>query len=210
MIPSTHRSPTADLLEARPVVLLDGAVAGEIARRGGALHPVVWSALAHDVDPELVRGVHEAYLGAGADVVTANTFATSRHVLAAVGRAAEAPALTRRAVEIARSAVERSADGRRVLVAGSLSNTLAWRSGTFAPDPRFVPDPATEAESYREAATALAGAGADLILLEMMRDVERASLAAAAAKATGLDVWIGLSASLRGDGSVVGWDLESE
>ena len=99
---------------------------------------------------------------------------------------------------------------RDVEVAGSMSNNRAWIPGTFSPDPRFLPTPAEEAANYREMAETLAAAGVDLILLEMMRDIDRASLVTAAAVETGLPVWIGLSCSLLADGSAVAWDMHTE
>lgn len=59
-------------------------------------------------------------------------------------------------------------------------------------------------------ADALAEAGADLIILEMMSDVEQASRLAEAAKTTGLPLWIGISSSLHADGSVTAWDMHNE
>ena len=61
------------------------------------------------------------------------------------------------------------------------------------------------ADSYREHADALAEAGCDFILAEMMIDTENAALVLDAANGTGLPVWIGLSASVDSDGRVTGY-----
>ena len=53
-------------------------------------------------------------------------------------------------------------------------------------------------------------AGCDLLVMEMMMDVERASRAAEAALATGLPVWVGISTSRGPEGAMVGWDIASE
>jgi S-methylmethionine-dependent homocysteine/selenocysteine methylase len=47
--------------------------------------------------------------------------------------------------------------------------------------------------NYREQAELLAEAGADLIALEMIDNVERAAPAIRAALATGLPIWVGFS-----------------
>ncbi|MDP6772072.1 MAG: homocysteine S-methyltransferase family protein, partial [Anaerolineales bacterium] len=84
---------------------MDGAIGSEIARLGGAMDSAAWCAVANKTHPDVVRQVHEEYIRAGADVVTANTFATNRHVLAGAGLADQAVMITARAVELAREAV---------------------------------------------------------------------------------------------------------
>ncbi|MEE2777286.1 MAG: homocysteine S-methyltransferase family protein [Acidobacteriota bacterium] len=187
-------------------ILLDGGVGTEIRRRGATMDSAAWCAVANRTDPDIVRGVHEDYLRAGADILTANTFATARHVLDGAGIGDEAPALTRRAVELAIEARERVASDREIPIAGSMSNTVAWIAGTFSRDPRFFPTPEQEITNYREVAESLAEAGVDLIVLEMMLDLDRAARAIAAAAETGLPLWIGMSATLLDDGTVLAWD----
>ena len=53
-----------------------------------------------------------------------------------------------------------------------------------------------------EQADILARAGADLLVLEMMRDVDYAAGAVDAARATGLPVWVGFSCRRAADGTV--------
>jgi homocysteine S-methyltransferase len=79
---------------------------------------------------------------------------------------------------------------------------VAWVRGTVSPDPQFLPTPEEEFNNYQEVAQTLANAGVDLIIMEMMRDIDRSSLAISAAVETGLPVWIGTSCTLRNDGSV--------
>ena len=130
-----------DQLARREIIVLDGAVGGEIARLGGAMDAAAWCGVANISHPEIVRRVHEEYIRAGSNVVTANTFATCRHVLAGAGLADEAVSITTRAVELARAAVNEVAPDRPVAVAGSMSNNFAWLPGTVSPDPRFPPTP---------------------------------------------------------------------
>ena len=199
-----------DKLSKREIIVLDGAIGSEIARLGGTMDGAAWCAVANKTHPDVVRRVHAEYVRAGADVVTANTFATCRHVLAGAGLADESVRITARAVELAREAVNEVAPDRPVAIAGSMSNNVAWIPGTVSPDPRFLPTPAQEAANYREMAETLATAGVDLIVLEMMADIDHASLVTAAAVETGLPVWIGVSCSLLADGSVTAWDMHVE
>ena len=94
-----------DKLESGGVIVLDGATGSEISRLGGEMSSSAWCALANMTHPNTVRLVHEEYLRAGADVITANTFATCRHVLAGAGLEDQTVAINTRAVELARQAL---------------------------------------------------------------------------------------------------------
>ena len=193
-------------LEAGDIIVLDGAMGTEIARYGATMDSAAWCGVANKSHPDVVRQVHEDYIRAGADMVTANTFATCRHVLDGAGLGDETVAINRRAVELAREACDRVAADRPIAVAGSLSNMVAWIPGTVSADPAYAPSADQEAANYRE----MADAGADLIIMEMMLDIEHAKAAIAAAVATGLPVWIGISCTRRPDGRMVGWDTTAE
>jgi homocysteine S-methyltransferase len=58
-------------------VILDGGLATELERHGADLHDPLWSAKLLLEDPGLIRQVHEAYVAAGADVVTTATYQLS-------------------------------------------------------------------------------------------------------------------------------------
>ena len=156
-----------------------------------------WSGLAAHTHPEIVRAVHAAYVDAGAEVIIANTFGTTRYLLEAVGLGGEFERINRRAVELAREA--RDAAGKstdEVAIAGSLSNLpLNMSPGRYPPRVR-------ERADLRELADTLAHAGVDLIALEMLQETRHASMAMAAAVDTGLPVWLGVSATLRRTGLV--------
>ena len=59
-------------------IFLDGGNGSEIANLGGEMTPA-FSALATITAPEIVRQVHENFMDAGCDLITANTFSTTRH-----------------------------------------------------------------------------------------------------------------------------------
>src|SRR4029077_5221760 len=107
---------------------------------------IAWSAAALVTHPETVRSVHEDYLRAGAEVLIANSFATSRHVLTAAGLGDRVQELNRRSIELAKEAVGRAALDRPVWIAGSISRFVP--SG----DNQQRPTPAEERASYREQA----------------------------------------------------------
>ena len=197
-------------LSNKEIIVLDGATGSEIARLGATMNSSAWCGAANKTHPDIVRQVHEEYIRAGADVVTANTFSTSRHILASAGLADETVSINARAVELAREAVHNVSPERPIAVAGSMSNMHAWIPGTVSPDPRFLPTPEEEFDNYREVAQTLAESGVDLILMEMMTDIDLSSMAISAAVETGLPVWIGNSCTLRDDGSASVWNPHSE
>ena len=144
--------------------------------------------------PDVVRAVHEDYLRAGAEILITNTFGTSRHVLTAAGLGDRVEELNRRSVELAREARDRVAPDYPVWIAGSISS--------FVPSGDYHRRPAREAErtSYREQAELLAEAGADLLALEMIRDIDQGQVIVEAAVATGLPVWAGVTCRFDTDG----------
>lgn len=180
------------------IVLIDGGTGGELARRGVGMSPLVWSGLAARDSASTLRAVHADFVRAGAEVVTTNTFGTTRFVLERAGLGGEFAAINRRAVAAAVSAREAAA-GRPIAIAGSMS--------CLPPgfDAAAYPPAAVERDAYLELALLLAEAGVDAIALEMIQDAEHGRLAMAAALETGLPVWLGISAR-RADGRLVAYD----
>ncbi|MEZ4864184.1 MAG: homocysteine S-methyltransferase [Caldilineaceae bacterium] len=73
------------LLAQSDVVLLDGAMATELERRGADLWDPLWSAKVLLENPDLIRQVHYDYFVAGADVAITATYQASFAGLAARG-----------------------------------------------------------------------------------------------------------------------------
>jgi homocysteine S-methyltransferase len=185
--------------ESGGTLLLDGGTASELRRRGVKLDPAAWSALGSLTHYDLLCSVHEDYIAAGADLITTNTFATTRFVLDAAGYGEQFATINARAVAAARQA--RDAAGRDVLIAGSMS-CLPPRFDVHA-----YPDERVESAAYRELAETLAEAGVDLLLLEMMQETRHAPLACSAARGTGLPYWLGVSCRLGAGSRLVGFDF---
>lgn len=171
------------------IVLIDGATGTDIERRGVPMIENAWcgvSALTHGDD---VRAVHRAHIDAGAELLIANTYASSRHLLALAGHENSFEEINRRAVELAIQA-RTEAGCPDVLVAGSMSTTR--QGGPYA-------DVDVARSNFGEQARILADAGADIILLEMMRDIEQTEVCLDAAYAADLPVWLGISCVLIDD-----------
>lgn len=100
------------------LTILDGGTGRELARIGAPFRQPEWSALSLIEAPHFVSRVHEAYVGAGADVITTNSYAIVPFHIGAdrfKGRGAEWAALAGR---LAREVADRAK--RDVRVAGSL------------------------------------------------------------------------------------------
>jgi homocysteine S-methyltransferase len=127
---------------------------------------------------DVVRGILESYVAAGADVIETNTFRANRVHLAKFGLAEKVFELNYRGARLARSVA-----GRHVFVAGSVGPLGAGSEAQDLSDARRV-------EAYAEQAAALAAGGVDLLLLETFTNVTevRAAIRAAKKAAAGMPV----------------------
>lgn len=136
------------------LVFVDGGMGTMLQAAGlaGGEAPERWN-LTH---PETVAEVHRAYLAAGCDIVTANTFGATG---ARFG--AELQKVIQAGVELARQGVEEAGHGFAAFDMGPTGKLLA----------PYGELPFREAVSlYRQAAAWGAEAGADLIIIETMGD----------------------------------------
>ncbi|HEU4951981.1 MAG TPA: bifunctional homocysteine S-methyltransferase/methylenetetrahydrofolate reductase [Holophagaceae bacterium] len=127
------------------------------------------------VDPAAVRGIHEGFRSAGAQVLTTNTWAANRAKLAAYGLAEKLGEINRRGAALAREALA-TAPGE------------GWVAGCLGPlglriEP-WGPTSFEEAKAlFTEQAEALIDSGVDLIALEAFEDLNEIRQAIAAVKA---------------------------
>jgi S-methylmethionine-dependent homocysteine/selenocysteine methylase len=193
-------------LDRGEVLVLDGATGTELQRRGAPMDAAAWCGPATLQHHALLTDIHRDYIEAGADVVTANTFAASRLMLGAAGLGDRVGDVVARAVEAAQLARKQLGVEGRVAVAGSLSHMVPVAAGTDVVDPNLVPSQAAIADAFHELAGHLKANGVDHIMLEMMYNPARTPLAVTAALETGLPVWFGASARRVEDGTVLAFD----
>lgn len=173
------------------ILLVDGATGTELQARGASVldHITsIWSAQVLLEDPDKVVEVHDAYIEAGADVITVNNYAVTRPLLAREGLDHRFAELTDCALDLA----ERSRDkaNRPVQIAGSMPPLeTSYRPG-------LVLDDATLLRDYEEMVERLAPR-VDILLCETMSCAREARAAVQAACGAGLPVW--LSWTLQGD-----------
>lgn len=151
------------------VVVFDGAIGTQLYERGLYINRSFDDANLSQQD--LVRSVHAAYLAAGAQVLTTNTYGSNRIKLARYGLEEQAEAINRHGVSLAREVA-----GSAAFVAGSVGPT------------GLTPTMLTDAElaqirgAFREQIRAQAEAGADLLVLETFRQLSEVRLAIEAAR----------------------------
>ena len=126
-------------LDAGTAIVIDGATGTELERRGAAMNSDVWCAMATLSDPEILRSVHQDYIGAGARVIAANTFSAGLNMLGPAGLGEHFEDIVRIAVEMAFEARDRMNATERVAVAGSMSHQMPLPPGTDQRDSRSLP-----------------------------------------------------------------------
>lgn len=118
---------------ARHITLLDGGTGRELKRLGAPFRQPEWSALALMEAPAFVSRVHEAFIRAGADVITTNSYAVVPFHIGAKNFERDGFRLARLAGHLARQAADEAE--HRVLVAGSLPPICgSYRAEWFHPD----------------------------------------------------------------------------
>ncbi|WP_188236691.1 homocysteine S-methyltransferase family protein [Sphingopyxis sp. LK2115] len=133
---------------------------------------------------DVVTAIGEAYLAAGSDIVSTNTFSANRISQADYGAEALVADINRESARLAREAADRFAalDGRRRFVAGAVGPTNKTLS--LSPDvnnPGFREIDFDELKDvYLEQVVALAQGGADFILIETIFDTLNAKAGIAA------------------------------
>ena len=152
-----------------------------------------------------------AYIEAGADIITTNSFNANRISLADEGRAGQAAELAFEAARRARGVAD--AAGRKVYVAGSVGPTgKSLTLASDASDPAFRPYGFDDfVEAYKEEIDALARGGADLILLETCFDSLNAKAAIYAIDLLGnpLPLIVSATVSDRSGRTLTGQTLEA-
>jgi 5-methyltetrahydrofolate--homocysteine methyltransferase len=135
--------------------------------------------------PDIIRGIHLAYLQAGADIIETNSFNSTAIAQADYGAEALVHELNQAAARLARDAADEveARTGTPRYVAGALGPTN--RTASLSPD---VSDPARRnvtfdelVAAYADAAAGLLDGGADLLLVETVFDTLNAKAAIFAA-----------------------------
>ncbi len=149
------------------LLVADGAIGTMLYARGVPIE-VCFDEI-NQSRPELIRRIHEEYVDAGAGLIETNTYGANALSLTKYNLEDQAESLNARGVEIARQAA-----GSRAYVAGAVGPARGL--------PHLEYTEADHDRAYREQITALAGGGADAILLETFLRLDEITRALAASR----------------------------
>ncbi|QKF07105.1 dihydropteroate synthase [Berryella wangjianweii] len=153
-----------DAIEGRRFLLFDGAM-GTMLQQAGLVAGELPELLC-ETDPQAIIAIHRAYVDAGAQVATANTFGANARKL---GSAEAVARVHRAAIDCAR------ASGARYVAADiGPTGALLEPIGTFTFDEAY--------ELFAQQMRAARDAGADIVLIETMTDLLEMKAAVLAAK----------------------------
>lgn len=170
------------------VLISDGGLATELEARGNDLSDALWSARLLSDAPQEITAVHTAYFRAGAQIATTASYQASFDGFSARGISRnEAVELLRRSVELAAKA--RDATGGR-LVAASIGPYGAALADGSEYRGRYGLSVSQLRRWHRPRLEVLADAGADLLALETVPDVDEAEALVDLVRAVGTPAWL--------------------
>lgn len=178
--------PFLDSVREERILIFDGAMGTQLEERG--VHP---GPEANTKTPDMVMDVHRAYIAAGADVLITNTLTANRLALGRSGEAENIFEYNTAGVKLCREVA-----GDMAYVAGDVGATGRFLEpyGDFT-EKQFH-------EVFSEQAKILADAGADVIIIETMTDLNEAIVAIKACKSA---VTIPVIASMSFDPGAAGY-----
>lgn len=157
----------------KKILLFDGSMGALIGQMG--IHTTCPDELAVS-SPEVISGIHQRYIEAGADVILTDTFGATDMALAHKGKKGLSEKITKAAVALAKEAAK-----ERALVAVDIGPTseFLYPVGQYKAEDFF--------ETFLTQLRAAKEAGADFAMVETQTDVSEARCALLAAKEAGLD-----------------------
>ena len=184
------------------LMVLDGALATELERRGANLNDALWSAKLLIEQPELIRAVHADYFAAGADVATTASYQATFEAFTRRGMSrAEAADLMRLSVTLACEARDAfwaepaNRVGRlRPLVAASVGPYGAMLADGSEYRGNYGLSRTALADFHRERMQVLSTSGADLLACETIPCLDEAlAIADVLAEQNNITAWISFS-----------------
>jgi homocysteine S-methyltransferase len=171
------------------VLLTDGGLATELEARGHDLSDDLWSARLLVDAPEEIVAVHCAFFRAGASIATTASYQASFDGFAERGISQdEAARLLRRSVELAKAA--RDEVGGERWVAASVGPYGAALANGEEYVGRYGLSVAQLADWHRPRLEVLADAGADVLAVETVPDVEEAEALVGLINELGVPAWL--------------------
>ena len=168
-----QNNPLTAILNDRPFVLLDGAMATELEARGCDLADSLWSAKVLMENPQLIYDVHLDYFRAGAQVAITASYQATPDGFAARGLdAAQSRALIIKSVELARQARDayraENPAAQGLLIAGSVGPYGAYLADGSEYRGDYQRSAQVFQDFHRPRVEALLDGGVDLLACETL------------------------------------------
>ncbi len=177
-------------LPSESVLISDGGLATELEARGHDLSDPLWSAKLLADAPREIVAVHAAYFRAGATIATTASYQASFEGFAAHGiDRHEATGLLRRSVELATAARDEAGAGD-LRVAASVGPYGAALADGSEYRGRYGLSVAALMRWHRPRLEILADAGADVLALETLPDVDEAEALVDLVRYVGVPAWL--------------------
>jgi homocysteine S-methyltransferase len=172
------------------VLISDGGLATELEARGHDLSDPLWSARLLVDSPREIVGVHAAFFRAGATIATTASYQASFEGFAAHGiDQHEATGLLRRSVELANAARDEAGAGD-LYVAASIGPYGAALADGSEYRGRYGLSVGALMRWHRPRLEILAAAGADVLALETVPDVDEAEALVNLVRSVGVPAWL--------------------
>jgi homocysteine S-methyltransferase len=171
-------------------LIADGGLATELEARGNDLSDALWSARLLLDAPQEITAVHMAFFRAGAMIATTASYQASFDAFAASGISRnDTVRLLRRSVELAKTARDEVgvAGGRVAASVGPYGAALADGSEYRG---RYGLSVAQLEDWHRPRLEVLAAAGADVLALETIPDVDEAEALVNLVRSLGVPAWL--------------------
>ena len=175
--------------------VLDSGVSTELERQGAPMQNSQWSGRVSIEAFDILVNTHKAYIDAGADIITVNSYASSRLVLGDSINESLIEKINKRNIEAALEARLKTG-ANEVLIAGSISHQVAWQhiDGQVK---KQIDIPVSNEEltfAFEEMRRLFEENEVDFLLLEMMSIPSRTVPLYDCVTDSTLPVWCGLSA----------------
>lgn len=188
-----------DWLSMVPFLVLDGAMATEMERRGYDISDPLWSGVALYRWPEIIRDIHLSYLRAGVDIITTASYQATKEGFRRKGFSdAKAEELIQRSVTLAKEACrqyrEETKQDRPIAVAASVGPYGAFLADGSEYRGHYGVSRDTLASFHEEKIDTLLAASPDFLAFETFPSLVEAEVVGdLLAKRTGVEAWISFS-----------------
>lgn len=173
------------------VLISDGGLATELGARGHDLSDDLWSARLLFDSPDEIKAAHAAFYRAGATIATTASYQASFDGFAAGGIARDdAERLMRRSVELAVAARDEVGGGDGRWVAASVGPYGASLANGEEYVGRYGLTVAQVADWHLPRMEILADAGADVLAIETVPDVDEAEALVGLVRQLGVPAWL--------------------